>query len=124
MRHAKGAIDAAPAVALEIERDKQIARKDGRTHRAQLAGMTHGLAMTRKKSAKALRRQLPLITELTVRQSVDNIPALRTREIGNISAGCDRLPNVAHVSGPRAPGPLPVRHHPDVRSSRPRGYPS
>src|SRR5262249_5119259 len=82
-RHAICAVDAAPAIAAEIEGNKKIAREKWRLDLAQLAGMADRFVPLGQKCTESLVGELLLGTQLAGHQSVHRIPT------GTV-AGCAR----------------------------------
>src|SRR5271165_4243443 len=73
---AERSVDAAPALAGEIEADEEVARKERGGEIAQLAGVAHGLEPLRQKDLVGLIFQLVLRPQLAVWLGMDGIPAL------------------------------------------------
>ncbi len=74
-RDAEGAVDAAPAIAVEVENDEEITRKDRRQNIFHFARMATSLEAAWQEGAKALILELLLRARLAVRQAMDREPA-------------------------------------------------
>jgi ABC-type methionine transport system ATPase subunit len=60
----------------EIQRNEQVAIKERRVHRRELARMPPGLSVVRQKRLKPLRGQLLLRVKFPMRLAVDYVPAV------------------------------------------------
>ena len=79
-RYPKGAVDAAPLMAGEIEDDEQIAGEKWRLDRARSARVPDGLVPFRLKRPESLAMELTLGARFGKRQSVYGIPPLAVRK--------------------------------------------
>ena len=75
-RYAERAVDAAPAVAAQIEDDEQIAGEERGYDGRKLSRVANGFAPFRQKGRKPLRFELDLGSFFGERQGMDRIPSL------------------------------------------------
>jgi hypothetical protein len=73
-------MDRSPAVAIQIEDDKQISGKRGGEHGSELPCMTNSLLYSWKVRPKALNAKLIVCLALTPWQSVNKKPSLVSDE--------------------------------------------
>src|SRR5579884_1454648 len=119
-RDAEGAVDAAPLVAVEIERNEQIAREKRRLDGAQLARVPHRLVALWHEGAEILVVEIALRAPFGKGQGVHRIPALAGGKadrrvtagfvaVGFRAAGERRVVSVAKMRHRLSPGVRTVR---------------